>query len=123
MLEADLQRVEMGSLGKGKFCLVDFSGPAGPYKKVPTWPEWGWGEQGSWGSRGFFKVTITMRTASEYTYEKSSQVGAGAPEVGQGQQASSKVPESGSERGSPGSRAVEGTQIGPLEDLGAIQRG
>lgn len=29
----------MGASEVGQLCLVDFSGPAGPYRKLPMWPE------------------------------------------------------------------------------------
>lgn len=124
MFEADLQRVEMGSLGKGKFCLVDFSGPAGPYKKVPTWLEWGWGEQRSWGSRGLFKVIIAtcerplstpMKSATRWVRVTLMLAKAGKP--------AQKCQSLGQKGVLQGPEQLKGPRSGSLEDLGAIQRG
>lgn len=116
--EADLQRVEMGSLGKGKFCLVDFSGPAGPSKKVPTWPEWGWGEQ------GLFKVMITtcerplstpMKSAARWVRVTLMLAKAGKP--------AQRCQSLGQKGVLQGPEQLKGPRSGSLEDLGAIQRG
>lgn len=103
---------------------MDFSGPAGPYKKVPMWPEWGWGEQRSWGSRGLFKVIITtcerplstpMKSAARWVRVTLMLTKAGKP--------AQKWQSLGQKGVLQGPEQLKGPRSGSLEDLGTIQRG